>query len=74
MCGWHLWVRLPGGMTSAEGEAACKAKGALVSGGNWFTAPETAEPHALRIGLGGEVDAARTQEGVEMVAAVLREG
>jgi len=69
--GWHLWVTLPGGMTAAEGEAACKAKGALVSGGNWFTAPGAPESHAIRVGLGGEVDGARTQAGVEMVAAVL---
>jgi DNA-binding transcriptional MocR family regulator len=69
---WLLWVRLHGGMTAAEGEAACKAKGVLVSGGNWFSAPGAPETHAIRIGLGGEVDAARTQRGVELVAEVLR--
>jgi DNA-binding transcriptional MocR family regulator len=68
---WHLWVALPDGMTAAEGEAACKAEGALVSGGNWFAAPDTAETHAIRVGLGGEVDADRVQAGVEMVARVL---
>jgi DNA-binding transcriptional MocR family regulator len=68
---WHLWVSLPGGMTAAEGEAACKAKGVLVSGGNWFTAPGAPESHAIRVGLGGEVEAARTQAGVEMVAEVI---
>jgi DNA-binding transcriptional MocR family regulator len=68
---WLLWLRLPDGMTAAEGETACKAKGVLVSGGNWFAAPGTPETHAIRIGLGGEVDAARTQRGVELVAQVL---
>jgi DNA-binding transcriptional MocR family regulator len=71
-CAWLLWVALPGGMTAAEGEAACLAKGVLVSGGNWFAVPGAPETHAIRIGLGGEVDAARTQEGVELVAEVLR--
>ena len=69
---WLLWVSLPGGMTAAEGEAACLAKGVLVSGGNWFAVPGAPETHAIRIGLGGEVDAARTQRGVELVAEVLR--
>jgi len=71
-CAWLLWIRLPDGMTAAEGEAACKAKGVLVSGGNWFAPPGAPETHAIRIGLGAEVDAARTQRGVELVAEVLR--
>jgi DNA-binding transcriptional MocR family regulator len=68
---WLLWLRLPGGMTAAEAEAACKAKGVLVSGGNGFAAPGAPETHAIRIGLGGEVDAERTQEGVRRVAEAL---
>jgi DNA-binding transcriptional MocR family regulator len=69
---WLLWVRLPRGMTAAEGEAACLAKGVLVSGGNWFAVPGAPETHAIRIGLGGEVDAERMMEGVRAVAEVLR--
>lgn len=69
---WLLWVRLPNRMTAAEAEAACYAKGVLVSGGNWFAPPNAPETHAIRIGLGGEVDAARTQRGVELVAEVLQ--
>jgi DNA-binding transcriptional MocR family regulator len=71
-CAWLLWVRLPGGMTAAEGERLCKERGVLVSGGGGFTAPGAPESHAIRIGLGGEVDAARTLEGVQVVAEVLR--
>jgi DNA-binding transcriptional MocR family regulator len=70
-CAWLLWVRLPGGMTAAEGEAACLAKGVLVSGGNWFVAPGAPETHAIRIGLGGEVEAERMMDGVRVVAEVL---
>jgi DNA-binding transcriptional MocR family regulator len=73
-CAWLLWVRLPGGMTAAEAQAACEAKGVLVSGGGGFAPPGAPETHAIRIGLGGEVDAERTQMGVEIVAEVLRSG
>lgn len=69
---WLLWIDLPSAMTAAEAEAACKAKGVLVSGGNWFAPPGAPETHAIRIGLGGEVDAARTQRGVELVAEIVR--
>ena len=67
---WLLWVALPEGMSAEEAEAHCKAKGALVSGGNWFAAPGVVS-RGLRIGLGGEVDAERMMEGVKIVAEVI---
>ena len=45
-------------------------RGVCFSGGNWFTTCEGA-PHGFRIALGGEVDAALTQRGVERVAEAL---
>jgi DNA-binding transcriptional MocR family regulator len=71
-CAWLLWVRLPGGMTAAEGEARCRERGVLVSGGNWFAVPGAPETHAVRLGLGGEVEFARMMDGVRVVAEVLR--
>jgi DNA-binding transcriptional MocR family regulator len=68
---WLLWVLLPEGMSSEEAEAACAAKGVLVSGGNWFAAPGVVA-RGLRIGLGGEVEFARMLEGVRVVAEVVR--
>jgi len=70
--GWHLWVHLPEGLDAPTAEALCREAGVLVSGGNWFAADPSDPPAALRLGLGGELDPARTQAGVEIVAEVLR--
>jgi len=67
---WLLWIALPEGLSAEEAEVRCKAKGALVSGGNWFASPGIVS-RGLRIGLGGEVDAERTLEGVRIVAEVI---
>ena len=80
-CAWHLWVRLPGGAASGEiaaGEIASSeferhmaGRGVAVSGGHWFeTVPGAGR--CVRLALGGEVDAERTQEGVRRVAEALR--
>jgi DNA-binding transcriptional MocR family regulator len=70
-CAWLLWVALPEGLTAEAAEAACAAKGVLVSGGNWFAAPGVTAK-GLRIGLGGEVEFERMMEGVRVVAEVVR--
>jgi len=69
-CAWHLWLLLPEGLSAEEVEARCKAKGALVSGGNGFAAPGVVA-RGLRIGLGGEVEFERVMEGVRVVAEIL---
>jgi DNA-binding transcriptional MocR family regulator len=69
---WHLWVLLPEGLTGASVETACEERGVLVSGGQWFAAPGTVAPNAVRLGLGGEVDAERALEGVRVFAEVVR--
>jgi DNA-binding transcriptional MocR family regulator len=70
-CAWLLWVTLPDGLSAEAAEAACAAKGVLVSGGNWFAAPSVTAK-GLRIGLGGEVKFARMMEGVRVVVEVVR--
>ena len=70
-CAWHLWVSLPGGMTSGTAQRACAERGVMVSGAPGFTAPGVEVPRALRIGLGGEVEAERIEEGVRVVAEVI---
>jgi DNA-binding transcriptional MocR family regulator len=67
---WHLWVGLPGSVTAEAFEARMKERGVCVSGGNWFQACATA-PHGFRMALGGEVEAATVQRGVELVAETL---
>ena len=67
---WHLWVNLPAHVTPQAFEARMKERGVCLSGGNWFAACEDA-PHGFRMALGGEVEAAVTQRGVELVAEEL---
>jgi DNA-binding transcriptional MocR family regulator len=69
-CAWHLWVSLPEGATAQAFEARMRERGVCLSGGNWFAACEDA-PRGFRMALGGEVDAAETQRGVERVAEEL---
>ena len=71
---WHIWVELPAaaGLTPATCEAACEQKGILVTGAHWFTAPGAAVPAAVRLGLGGETDPQRADEGVRIFADTLR--
>ncbi len=67
---WHLWVELPEHVTAQDFEARMRERGVCLSGGNWFVTCEGA-PHGFRVALGGEVDAALTQRGVEIVAEEL---
>jgi DNA-binding transcriptional MocR family regulator len=69
---WHLWVSLPEGMGPEEVERKCEEKSVLVSGGNWFAAPGTETPRAVRLGLGGEVEMDRAMEGVRVFVEVVR--
>lgn len=70
LAAWHLWVALPHSTPAEDFEAHMRARGVCLSGGNWFaTCPEA--PHGFRLALGGEIDAAVTQRGVELVAAAL---
>ena len=68
---WHLWVKLPAHVTPQRFETRMHERGVLISGGNWFAAGPGA-PNGFRIALGGEVDRARTLEGVSLVAEELR--
>jgi len=43
----------------------------MVSGAAGFTAPGVEVPRALRIGMGGEVERARVEEGLGIVAGVI---
>jgi DNA-binding transcriptional MocR family regulator len=66
---WHLWVSVP--MTGAEAQALCEQRGVLVSGAAGFTVPGATVPNAVRIGLGGELDRARTLKGVALLSEVM---
>ena len=51
------------------------SRGVAISGGNWFLADLTnpAPGNGFRVALGGELDPARTLEGVQLVIQVLSE-
>jgi len=70
-CAWHLWVSLPEGLTAAEAQRVCLERGVMVSGAAGFTAPGVAVPRALRIGMGGEVERSKVEEGLRIVAGVI---
>jgi DNA-binding transcriptional MocR family regulator len=70
-CAWHLWVSLPEGLTAAEAQRVCLERGVMVSGAAGFTAPGVTVPRALRIGMGGEVERSRVEEGLRIVAGVI---
>jgi DNA-binding transcriptional MocR family regulator len=70
-CAWHLWVSLPGRLAAEEAQRICLERGVMVSGAAGFTAPGVDVPRALRIGMGGEVERARVEEGLRIVAGVI---
>ena len=69
---WHLWVSLPEGLTAVEAQRVCLERGVMVSGAGGFTAPGVVVPRALRVGMGGEVELEKIEEGLGIVAGVLR--
>jgi DNA-binding transcriptional MocR family regulator len=70
-CAWHLWVRLPEGVSLDEVERTCNVAGVIITNGKWCSvAPEFG--HGIRLALGGEVKRERMLEGVEQMARVLR--
>ena len=71
---WHLWITLPAGLDAPTAQRLCEERGALVSGAQGFTVPGTPTAKGMRVALGGELDPARTLEGVKIVAEVLQNG
>jgi DNA-binding transcriptional MocR family regulator len=71
-CAWHLWVSLPEGLTAVEAQRVCLERGVMVSSAEGFAVLGTEAPAALRIGMGGEVEWARAEEGLGIVAGVVR--
>ena len=68
---WHLWISLPENLTALEAQKQCLDSGVMVSPANGFTPPGVTIPHAIRIGLGGEVERERITEGVAIVAKII---
>ncbi len=70
---WHLWITLPDGLgTDEDIELECESRGVLITGAKWFTAPDTKVPRAVRIGLGGETEWQRVEEGLKVFTEIAR--
>jgi DNA-binding transcriptional MocR family regulator len=70
--GWHIWVWLPGEVTPEALEPLCEEHGVLVTGAQWFTANDTPVARAIRLGLGGETEWPRVEEGLSIFVSLLR--
>ncbi|MDE1161752.1 MAG: PLP-dependent aminotransferase family protein [Acidobacteriaceae bacterium] len=68
---WHLWVRLPDGISPQSFEARMRERGILLTGGNWFAVAAGA-PNGFRIALGGEPQRERMMQGIETIAKELK--
>ncbi len=71
---WHLWVRMPGGVSADAASDTLAQRGVAVSAARHFAAPGVVAPQAIRLALGAEPDPVRLRSGLEAVAAVLQEG
>jgi DNA-binding transcriptional MocR family regulator len=68
---WHLWVSLPEQLSPAEAQERCLQREVMVSSAIGFTAPGVAVPQALRLGMGGELELKKIEEGLRIVAEVI---
>ncbi len=68
---WHMVVPLPEGMMAESCEATCEARGVLVTGLHWFTAPGVKVPRGVRVGLGGETEWERVAEGLRVFREIV---
>jgi DNA-binding transcriptional MocR family regulator len=69
--GWHLWVQLSHDLTPEVLEPLCEEQGVLITGAQWFTANDTPVTRAIRLGLGGETEWPRVEEGLRIVRGLL---
>ena len=71
---WHVWVRLPEGLTASEAQKKCLERGVMISAAAGFTPPGSKVPRAVRIGMGGEVEREKVAEGLKIFIEAVRNG
>jgi DNA-binding transcriptional MocR family regulator len=70
----HLWLPLPEGWTSNSFAAAAERRGALVLPSENFAIEPFHAPRTVRVSLSTVQDENRLQEGLEILAEILRKG
>jgi len=71
---FFLWLDLPEPWTGQSFETRARQLGVNVFGAQRFAVGDTPPPPAARIALTGETDLERYRQGIEILAAMLREG
>jgi DNA-binding transcriptional MocR family regulator len=72
--GINLWLPLPEPWRTEEFVAQARGRGVIVSPSEEFVVGRESAPHAVRISLGAGANRARLEEGLQHLAATLREG
>lgn len=70
--GYHIWLRLPGGLDPTDLAARLRPAGLSIVPGSAFTADRAAAPAAVRISIGGAIDHPRLGKAFEALRAILR--
>lgn len=70
--GFHLWMPLPTDWRADTFRVQCARQGVLVSEGRSFAALASDTPEAIRICLSHEADEKRLEQGLQIVANLLR--
>jgi DNA-binding transcriptional MocR family regulator len=69
--GFHIWLTLPEGWSSADFVAEAQRQGVVVMGAAPFRVGRGPEPQAIRICLGGPEVALDVERGLKIIAALL---
>ena len=69
--GFHIWLTLPDGWSSADVVGEAQRQGVVVMGAAPFRVGRGPEPQAIRICLGGPEVALDVERGLEIIAALL---
>jgi DNA-binding transcriptional MocR family regulator len=72
--GINFWLPLPEPWRTEEFVAQARGRGVIVSPSDEFVVGRESAPHAIRISLGPGGGRGRLEEGLERLAAILREG
>lgn len=70
--GFHLWLQVPEPWQTEDFVAQARDQGVQVSPASAFAVGRTAPPHAVRVGLGGPRAPGAVEQGLNLLADILR--
>ena len=71
--GYHIWLKLPDYWCNSDFTAAAQNRGVWITGADRFAQTRGMVPNAVRICYGAETDPARIKQGVDILAAILKD-